>query len=135
MRISDWSSDVCSSDLYHRPGRARGNPRESTGSDGLSGRRIVTCLIQTRALHTHYGQSHILHGVDLEIRPGEAVGLLGRNGMGKTTLIRSIMGHVRPSSGRIAVRGHDCGKAPPHRISRLGIAYVPEGRGIGRTHV
>src|SRR3546814_3463040 len=62
MRISDWSSDVCSSDLrrnyrdgqrqYHRPGRARGNPRESTGSDGLSGRRIVTCLIQTRALHT-----------------------------------------------------------------------------------
>src|SRR3546814_15682589 len=101
MRISDWSSDVCSSDLYHRPGRARGNPRESTGSDGLSGRRIVTCLIQTRALHTHYGQSHILHGVDLEIRPGEAVGLLGRTGKigraswGKRVSVRVDLGGRR----------------------------------------
>jgi len=90
----------------------------------------MTALVETRQLHTHYGQSHILHGVDLAIGRGEAVGLLGRNGMGKTTLIRSIMGHIRPTMGQIWVRGQDCGKAPPYRISRLGVAYVPEGRGI-----
>jgi branched-chain amino acid transport system ATP-binding protein len=90
----------------------------------------MTPLVCTHALHTHYGQSHILHGVDLSIDAGEAVGLLGRNGMGKTTLIRSIMGHVRPSSGRVSVRGLDCTRTAPHKISRLGVAYVPEGRGI-----
>lgn len=87
-------------------------------------------LIQTEKLHTHYGESHILHGISLNIMPGESIGLLGRNGMGKTTLIRTILGHVRPSSGSVQVRDKMCTRAAPHQISRLGVAYVPEGRGI-----
>ena len=87
-------------------------------------------LVDVRDLHVHYGESHVLRGVSLAIEPGEAVGLLGRNGMGKTTLIRTVMGHVRPSRGRIAVRGGDGTRMPPDRIARAGIAYVPEGRAI-----
>ena len=87
-------------------------------------------LIDATDLHTHYGASHILHGASLTIRSGEAVGLLGRNGMGKTTLIRTLLGLVRPTSGAIRVRGDDCTRARPDRIARLGVGYVPEGRGI-----
>ncbi|WP_295647059.1 ABC transporter ATP-binding protein [uncultured Methylibium sp.] len=91
-------------------------------------------LLQVVDLHTHYGASHILHGVSLHVAPGEAVGLLGRNGMGKTTLIRSALGLVRPTSGRVHVRGADCSaEAKALRadiIAQRGIGYVPEGRGI-----
>jgi branched-chain amino acid transport system ATP-binding protein len=87
-------------------------------------------LLQARELHAWYGSSHVLHGVDLDIGRGETVGLLGRNGMGKSTLIRALLGHVRQREGRIAVRGHDVSRAPPHAVARLGVAYVPEGRGI-----
>jgi branched-chain amino acid transport system ATP-binding protein len=66
----------------------------------------------------------------LSVRAGESIGLLGRNGMGKTTLIRTLMGHVRASRGRIAIRGIDALRAPPDRVARWGLAYVPEGRGI-----
>lgn len=90
----------------------------------------MTSLIQAEGLHTYYGASHILHGVDLDIRPGESVGLLGRNGMGKTTLIRTLMGHITPARGRVQFRGKAGSKAEPHQIARMGVAYVPEGRGI-----
>lgn len=90
----------------------------------------MSTLLQAQSVHTHYGQSHVLHGIDLAVQAGESIGLLGRNGMGKTTLIRTIMGHLRPSSGNIIVRGQNCSAAAPHKISRLGVAYVPEGRGI-----
>ncbi|OWT57504.1 ABC transporter ATP-binding protein [Candidimonas nitroreducens] len=90
----------------------------------------MTALVQAEGLHTYYGESHILHGVDLRIDAGTSIGLLGRNGMGKSTLIRSIMGHVRPARGSITVRGKNCTRAAPHQVSRLGVAYVPEGRGI-----
>ena len=91
---------------------------------------MSTPLIETRNLHTHYGQSHILHGVSIAVRPGEAVGLLGRNGMGKTTLIRTLLGLVRSSKGTVHVAGRDVSRQTPDRIVRLGIGYVPEGRGI-----
>lgn len=91
---------------------------------------MTAALVQTRELHTHYGASHVLRGVDLQIAPGEAIGLIGRNGMGKTTLIRTLLGLVRPTQGSVHVDGRDCTRAPPHAIARLGIAYVPEGRGI-----
>ncbi|MBI5921243.1 MAG: ABC transporter ATP-binding protein [Betaproteobacteria bacterium] len=87
-------------------------------------------LLQASGLHTYYGASHILHGVDFHIRQGEAIGLMGRNGMGKTTLIRSLLGHVQPRQGCVNWRGAEVTQAAPHRIARLGAAYVPEGRGI-----
>jgi branched-chain amino acid transport system ATP-binding protein len=87
-------------------------------------------LMRADSLHAHYGQSHVLHGVSLQIAPGEAVGLLGRNGMGKTTLIRTLLGQLRASSGQVHVAGRDVTREPTERIVRLGIGYVPEGRGV-----
>ena len=87
-------------------------------------------LLQATGLHAYYGASHILHGVDFRIDRGEAIGLMGRNGMGKTTLIRSMLGHLRPRHGQVLLRGEDVTQAAPHRIARQGVAYVPEGRGI-----
>ena len=92
--------------------------------------RTDPCLVDAQDLHVHYGESHVLRGVSLSIRPGETVGLLGRNGMGKSTLIRTIMGHVRASRGSIAIRGADGLRMRPDRVARAGIAYVPEGRAI-----
>ena len=87
-------------------------------------------LVDAHDVHVHYGESHVLRGVSLSIRAGEAIGLLGRNGMGKTTLVRTLMGHVRASRGRIAIRGQDATRTPPDRVARWGLAYVPEGRAI-----
>lgn len=87
-------------------------------------------LIEARGLHTHYGSSHILHGVDLSVRRGESIGLLGRNGMGKTTLLKTLMGLVRPSAGEVRIKGRPAARLPTFEIARLGVAYVPEGRGI-----
>ena len=87
-------------------------------------------LVEAGGLHTYYGSHHILHGVEFSVRPGEAIGLMGRNGMGKTTLLKTILGLVRPREGRVAVNGRDTTQAAPYRIARLGLAYVPEGRGI-----
>ena len=90
----------------------------------------MTPLIEARELQTYYDESHILRGVSLALAPGEALGLMGRNGMGKTTLIRTIMGLVRPRSGAVSVGGADVTRDPAFRIAQRGIAYVPEGRGI-----
>ncbi|MEN4921278.1 ABC transporter ATP-binding protein [Achromobacter spanius] len=90
----------------------------------------MNALIEAGGLHVYYGASHVLRGVDMHIAPGESVGLVGRNGMGKTTLIRSLMGHVKSAQGNVRVRGSDCTHAQPHAIARMGVAYVPEGRGI-----
>lgn len=92
--------------------------------------QLKPTMLKIRSLNTYYGDSHILDGVDLDIPEGKAVGLLGRNGMGKTTLIRSLMGFVPAASGRIAWRDQDVTGSPPERMARLGIGYVPEGRGI-----
>ena len=89
-----------------------------------------TPIIDVRELHVYYGASHILHGVDFLVRAGEAVGLMGRNGMGKTTLIRALLGHVKPRRGEVRINGRVMTDAEPHLIARQGIAYVPEGRGI-----
>ncbi|HLY89018.1 MAG TPA: ABC transporter ATP-binding protein [Acetobacteraceae bacterium] len=87
-------------------------------------------LIEARGIVAGYGVSRVLHGVDLVLKRGEAVGLMGRNGMGKTTLLRSILGLLPLQAGEVKVRGVDMTGAPAHRIARAGIAYVPEGRGI-----
>jgi branched-chain amino acid transport system ATP-binding protein len=87
-------------------------------------------FIDASDVHAHYGQSHTLHGVSFAIARGESVGLLGRNGMGKTTLIRTMLGLHRASAGSIRIAGRDVTKERVDRIVRLGIGYVPEGRGI-----
>ena len=87
-------------------------------------------MLSLTDLNTYYGEAHILRGASLELPAATALGLLARNGMGKTTLIRTLMGYVRPASGRIVWEGADVTGAPPERMARRGIGYVPEGRGI-----
>ena len=87
-------------------------------------------LLEARDLHAYYGASHILHGVDFRVDVGQTVGLMGRNGMGKTTLLKSMLGLVKPRGGEVHVRGSVMTGAEPYLVARRGVAYVPEGRGI-----
>jgi branched-chain amino acid transport system ATP-binding protein len=89
-------------------------------------------LVAVDAVHTYYGKSHILHGVSIEVGTGEVVGLLGRNGVGKSTTLKTIMGLVHPSQGTVRFNGIDVTGLPPPKLARLGIAYVPEDRRIFR---
>jgi len=89
-------------------------------------------MLAIEDLHAHYGKSHVLHGVTLRVEPGEVVGLLGRNGVGKSTTLKAVMGLVRPSGGRVRLADEDVTGLPPHRLARLGIAWVPEDRRIFR---
>ncbi len=81
-------------------------------------------------VHTYYGKSHILHGVSIEVRAGEVVGLLGRNGVGKSTTLKTVMGLVRPSGGHVTFEGREIGGMASHHVAHLGIAWVPEDRRI-----
>jgi branched-chain amino acid transport system ATP-binding protein len=87
-------------------------------------------LLKVEGIHTYYGKSHILDGVSLEIGRGEVVGLLGRNGVGKSTTLKAIAGLVHPSQGEVLFEGSSIVRLPPHRVARIGIAYVPEERRI-----
>ncbi|MBK6868530.1 MAG: ABC transporter ATP-binding protein [Burkholderiales bacterium] len=87
-------------------------------------------LIHALDLHTYYGASHILKGISFQVRRGETIGLMGRNGMGKSTLLKSIMGLVKPRRGGVLVMGKPMTGRAPYEIAQLGVAYVPEGRGI-----
>ncbi|MDO9358475.1 MAG: ABC transporter ATP-binding protein [Polaromonas sp.] len=87
-------------------------------------------FISVQGLQTYYGASHILRGIDFSVARGETIGLMGRNGMGKTTLLKSLMGIVKPRGGTVTIAGKNMTGCAPYEISRLGVAYVPEGRGI-----
>jgi branched-chain amino acid transport system ATP-binding protein len=87
-------------------------------------------LLEASELHAWYGSSHVLQGVSLVIRRGQTLGLLGRNGMGKTTLIRTLMGLMADRRGRIVVGGRDLSRARPYQVAHCGVGYVPEGRGV-----
>ena len=89
-----------------------------------------TPVIQMHGVHAYYGSSHVLHGIDLTLNPGTSLGLLGRNGMGKTTTLKTIMGLVRPGSGKVEVFGRDTMGMSTFAVAGAGIAYVPEERGI-----
>jgi branched-chain amino acid transport system ATP-binding protein len=91
---------------------------------------MLNPILEARDVHAWYGSSHVLHGVEIEIARGETVGLLGRNGMGKSTLIRTLLGHVPQRDGSVQLFGQDVSRARPHVVARLGVAYVPEGRGV-----
>ncbi|HCJ29714.1 MAG TPA: ABC transporter ATP-binding protein [Pseudomonas sp.] len=90
-------------------------------------------LLSVRELNAWYGESHALHGIDLDVHQGETVTLLGRNGVGKTTALRSIMGIIRKRTGTIQFDGHDMMRVPLHRAAHTGMGFVPEERGIFAT--
>ncbi|HEX8788262.1 MAG TPA: ABC transporter ATP-binding protein [Telluria sp.] len=90
----------------------------------------MSYLLEIENLQAWYGESHVLHGVDLAVRPGEVVALLGRNGAGRTTLLRAIMGLTGRRSGSIKIDGKESIRLPTHKIAHLGIGYCPEERGI-----
>ncbi|MGE5502842.1 MAG: ABC transporter ATP-binding protein [Actinomycetota bacterium] len=87
-------------------------------------------FLEAEGIHSYYGSSHILHGVDFCVGKGETVALMGRNGMGKSTLLKSLLGIVRPRKGRVTIAGRPMAGKETHAIIRTGIAYVPEGRGV-----
>jgi branched-chain amino acid transport system ATP-binding protein len=87
-------------------------------------------VVKVEDIHTYYGKSHILHGVSLEVGHGEVVGLLGRNGVGKSTTLKAIVGIVQPSQGQVLFEGSTITGLPTHRVARIGIGYVPEDRRI-----
>jgi branched-chain amino acid transport system ATP-binding protein len=89
-------------------------------------------ILRLDNVHTYYGKSHILHGVSLEVQAGEVVGLLGRNGVGKSTTLKSVMGLVRPADGGVTFEGKSITGVPPHRVAKLGVAWVPEDRRVFR---
>jgi len=90
-------------------------------------------LIEAKEIHTYYGRSHILHGLDFTVQRGEAIALMGRNGMGKTTLLRSLLSLTPPQQGEVKINGRVMTGAKPHLVALAGIAFVPEGRGIFST--
>src|SRR5207247_10125287 len=89
-------------------------------------------MLSVQNVHTYYGKSHILDGVSIDVGPREVVGLLGRNGVGKSTTLKTIMGLVRTSEGTITFEGRSVAGAASYHLARLGIAYVPEDRRIFR---
>jgi branched-chain amino acid transport system ATP-binding protein len=91
---------------------------------------VSATALEVTDVHTYYGESHVLHGVSLRVGPGEAVALLGRNGVGKTTLIRTIAGLTPPRRGRVRLHGETLEGAAAHRIARRGVGLVPQGRRI-----
>ena len=90
-------------------------------------------LIEANGIHTYYGRSHILHGVDFTIERGETIALMGRNGMGKTMLLRSLLSLTPPQHGEVKINGRPMTGTKPHLVALQGMAYVPEGRGIFST--
>ena len=91
---------------------------------------MSTATLRVSNLHAWYGESHVLHGVDCHVNEGEVVTLLGRNGAGRTTTLRALLGLVRSRSGSVLIKGEEVVALPPHRIAHLGVGYCPEERGI-----
>lgn len=95
----------------------------------------LNSVLEVCGLWANYGATPILQGVDMTINKGEIVGLIGRNGVGKTTTMRCLIGLLRATSGWIRLNGEDVTKLPSDALARLGIGYIPQGREIGRAHV
>src|SRR5262249_39654438 len=120
-----------------RRGAPRGDPAQLQGAGGVpqdvsATAPSTTPLVRVDGIHTFYGKSHILHGGSLDVMPGEVVGLLGRNGVGKSTTLKTVMGLVHPTEGTVSLDGRPITRLPAYRLARLGIGYVPEDRRIFR---
>jgi branched-chain amino acid transport system ATP-binding protein len=87
-------------------------------------------MLEVHDIHTYYGDSHVLQGISLAVAEGKCVALMGRNGVGKTTTLKSVLGYVAPRRGRVVYRGRDIARLPVYEVVKLGIGYVPEDRGI-----
>jgi len=87
-------------------------------------------MLEAKGIHTFYGASHVLHGIDFRVGKGETVALMGRNGMGKSTLLKSLLGIVHPRQGKVSIHGRDVTGWETSAVIRQGLAYVPEGRGM-----
>ena len=132
---SDITSDVTSDITSDITPGIRSTERQKQAvsplaNDSLTDSCQSEILIEAKDLHTYYGDSHILKGISLIIRPGETISLMGRNGMGKTTTLRSLLGLTPARSGCVLFQGKDTTRWPTHQVVQLGIAYVPEDRGI-----
>jgi len=103
---------------------------EAAAASTVSAARPDGCVLSVGSLHAWYGESHVLYGIDFDVRQGEVVSLLGRNGAGKTTTLRSLMGMMARTSGSVMFRGKDIGGRAPEAIARQGMAICPEERGI-----
>ncbi|UZE49978.1 ABC transporter ATP-binding protein [Rhodopseudomonas sp. P2A-2r] len=95
--------------------------------------RDTPVVLETRGLQAWYGESHVLHGIDIKVHEGECVTLLGRNGAGRTTTLKAILGLTDRRAGSVLVNGTEAIRLPPHRVGRLGLGYCPEERGIYKT--
>lgn len=96
----------------------------------MNDKTCARAMLEIRDLHAWYGESHILHGIDLDVKAGECITLLGRNGAGRSSTLKSVLGLVGRRSGSIKVEGQETIGLPPHKIARRGIGYCPEERGI-----
>ena len=96
----------------------------------MNDKTAARAMLEIRDLHAWYGESHILHGIDLDVKAGECITLLGRNGAGRSSTLKSVLGLVGRRSGSIKVEGQETIGLPPHKIARRGIGYCPEERGI-----
>jgi branched-chain amino acid transport system ATP-binding protein len=116
------------------PGGSPASPATGSppGLEGLGEADLPTqhALLELRDVHTYYGESHVLHGVSLTVGAGEVVALLGRNGAGKTTTIRTVVGFTPARAGAVRFASQDVARLPAHRIARLGVGLVPQGRRI-----
>src|SRR5204862_2740794 len=132
-RLSPCRSCLGAGRRTRRRERHAGHGAQRSGGDRRLPRRrprrsgMTTPLLDVRGIHAGYGGAEVLFGIDLTVAPGEIVGVLGRNGMGKTTLVRTIMGLLRPSAGTVALAGRDITGWAPNRIARAGVGLVPEG--------
>ena len=118
--------------LYYGKVLATGTPAEiqANSARARSLSRDGALMLELENINAYYGDSHILHGVSLSVRPGEIVCLLGRNGAGKTTTILTVMGYLQPRPGRIRYNDRDIAGLPPYAVARLGFGFVPQERGI-----
>src|SRR5690606_32803590 len=121
----------------HRHGHARGNPQQQAGPGSLPGHGGTGMtstpsqpLLSVQGLHAHYGKSHILHGVSFDVGEREVVSLLGRNGTGRSTTLKAIMGMLKPSAGSVTLAGKELAGKSAYQIARAGVAFVPEERDV-----